>query len=185
MATVYPLTLQSSYRLKNLLLIVMGSLLLGLLAPLSIQLPFTPVPFTLGAHLCLGLGALLGPKRGTLAVLLYLFQGAMGLPVFAGGAAGFLHLLGPRGGYLLGYVIGTYATGAMLEQVKERTASKTLLALGVGNMLIFFFGACHLSLFMGLRSALVLGVAPFLVTDLLKMVFLTKILKLRYSHFAN
>ncbi len=176
-ATSTALTFQSSSWIKNLLLILMGSLLIALLAPLSIRLPFTPVPFALGAHLCLGVGALLGPRRGSLAVLFYLFQGAIGLPVFACGDSGFLHLLGPRGGYLLGYVVGTYATGFILEQTKEATASKILLALAAGNALIFFFGACQLSLFIGLPSALLLGVAPFLVTDLLKIVLLTKGLK--------
>jgi biotin transport system substrate-specific component len=171
----YSYPLHRSSWVKNLLLIVMASLVIATLAPLSIQLPFTPIPFTLGAHLCLIMGILLGPRRGALAVLAYLFQGAMGLPVFAMGASGFLHLVGPRAGYLLGYLVGTYVAGTIIERLKQQpTPCKTFFALACGNALIFFFGACQLSLFIGLPSALLLGVAPFLVTDLVKLLLLTK-----------
>lgn len=101
---------QSSW-LKDLFLIGIGSVLMALCTPISIKLPFTPVPIALAPHLCLALGVILGSRRGALAVFSYLLQGAIGLPVFALGDAGLLHLFGPRGGYLLGYASAAYVTG--------------------------------------------------------------------------
>lgn len=85
----------------DILLIVTGSFIMALLSQVEIILPFTPVPITLQAQTALLLGALLGPKRGFAAIALYICQGAMGLPVFAGGAAGAHYLAGPSGGYIL------------------------------------------------------------------------------------
>lgn len=155
----------------------MGSILIAFCAPISIQLPFTPVPIALAPHLCLALGVVLGSRRGALAVLAYLFQGAMGLPVFALGDAGFLHLLGPRGGYLLGYAAAAYVTGYLIEKMRERTAYKTFLALTIGNGIIYLLGVAQLSLFIGFKSAIFLGMLPFLLGDILKLLLVYKGIK--------
>jgi biotin transport system substrate-specific component len=167
---------QSSW-LQDLFLIGMGSVLISLCAPISIKLPFTPVPLALAPHLCLALSAMLGSKRGALAVLAYLLQGVMGLPVFALGASGLLHLLGPRGGYLLGYVAATYVTGYLIEKMQERTAYKTFLALATGNGIIYLLGVSQLSLFIGFKSAVLLGMLPFLLGDALKLLVVCKGMK--------
>lgn len=167
---------QSSW-LKDLFLIGMGSVLMALCAPISIKLPFTPVPIALAPHLCLALGAILGSRRGALAILAYLFQGAMGLPVFALGDAGFLHLLGPRGGYLLGYAAAAYVTGYLIETIRERTAYKTFLALATGNGIIYLLGVSQLSLFIGFKAAVLLGMLPFLLGDALKLLMVYKGIK--------
>lgn len=155
--------------LKDLFLVGAGSVLLAICAPLSIKLPFTPVPLVLTAHLAIFLGAVLGRYRGTLAVLVYLFQGAVGLPVFALGNAGWWHLLGPRGGYLLGYAAAAYLTGYLIEKIESRSPSKTFLALVAGNGMIYLFGVLQLSFYLGLPSAFMLGVLPFLIGDVLKL----------------
>ena len=160
--------------LRDLFLIGMGSVFIALCSPLSIQLPFTPVPLALAPHLCLALGAMLGSRRGALAVLAYLFQGVMGLPVFALGASGLLHLFAPRGGYLLGYVAATYLTGYLIERMQERSAYKTFLALAMGNGIIYVLGVAQLSLFIGFKSAVLLGVLPFLLGDALKLLIVCK-----------
>jgi biotin transport system substrate-specific component len=162
---------------EDLLLVCLGSFLIVLCAPLSIKLPFTPIPIVLTSHLCLALGALLGSRRGALAVLTYLFQGAMGLPVFALGASGWLHLLGPRGGYLLGWVAAAYVTGYLMENMREKTAWKTFLSLVAGNGIIYLFGIPQLSLFMGFKSALLLGMLPFLIGDAFKLLAVYKGIK--------
>lgn len=167
---------QSSW-LKDLLVVGMASILIALCAPLSIKLPFTPVPFALAPQLCLAIGAVLGSRRGALAVLAYLFQGAMGLPVFALGTSGLLPLLGPRGGYLLGYVAAAYACGYLIERIRERSGYKTFLALVAGNTIIFLFGVTQLSLFIGLKSAILLGMLPFLPTEALKLLLVYRGIK--------
>jgi biotin transport system substrate-specific component len=167
---------QSSW-MKDLSLIAIGSILLALCAPLSIKLPFTPVPIALAPQLCLALGAILGRNRGSLAVLGFLLQGAMGLPVFALGTSGLLHFVGPTGGYLFGYVAAAYVTGYLIEKRGERSNSKTFLALAAGNAIIYLFGIAHLSLFIGFKSAVLLGMLPFLLGDALKLLLTYKGIK--------
>lgn len=161
--------------IQDTLWVILGSILLSLCGPLAIPLPFTPVPLALAPQVCLALGAVLGKRRGSLAVLTYLAQGAMGLPVFAAGGFGLLHLLGPKGGYLLGYLAATYFTGALVE--KARNHGALLQALLIGNALIFLFGVLQLSLFIGFPSALLLGVLPFIIGDLFKITLVYKGLK--------
>ncbi len=162
--------------LESLLLIGLGSLLMSLVAPLSIHLPFTPVPIALAPHIALALGALLGSKRGALAVMGYLLQGLFGLPVFAL-TSGVAILLGPSGGYLLGYVAGAYLTGYLLERKKEKTEYALFSAFAFGNLAIYFFGVCHLTLYTGFKMAILLGICPFIFGDILKILLLTKGLK--------
>src|SRR5690606_14969027 len=92
--------------------VVLGTLLLT--ASAKIQVPFWPVPMTMQTFVVLFLGAALGPRLGALTVLLYLAQGALGLPVFAGTpekGIGLAYMLGPTGGYLIGFVPAAYVVG--------------------------------------------------------------------------
>lgn len=164
---------QSSW-LKDLFLIGIGSILMAFCAPISLKLPFTPVPIALAPQLALALGVLLGRNRGALAVFAYLLQGAVGFPVFACGNSGVLHLMGPCGGYLFGYVAGAYVTGYLTQKMQERTAYKTFLALASGNAVLLLFGVLQLSLFIGLKSALLLGLLPFLLGEVLKLLAISK-----------
>lgn len=167
---------QSSF-IKECLLIAVGSVLISLSALVSIKLPFTPVPIALAPHLCLAMGALLGSKRGAIIVLAYLLQGISGLPVFALGDSGLLHLFGPRGGYLIGYVAATYFTGHLIERIRDKAGYKFFLAFSAGNGIIYLFGILQLSLFVGFKAALLLGMVPFLFSDLLKILVIYKGLK--------
>ena len=161
---------QQSSWIRDTFLVFAGSVLIALFANVSIPLPFTPVPIATQAHVCLLLGALLGSKRGALAVAAFLFQGAIGLPVFALGKAGFLHILGPTGGYLLGYVAATYVTGYLVEKAHEKTPRKAVLAMAVGNLILYVMGVPQLALYLGLKSALILGTLPFILGDVLKLI---------------
>src|SRR4051812_40379087 len=90
---------------RDITLVVVGSLFVALLAQVAIRLPFTVVPIT-GQTLAVALtAAVLGSKRGALALLAYLGEGAAGLPFFAGGASGLAKIMGPTGGYLIGFVV--------------------------------------------------------------------------------
>jgi biotin transport system substrate-specific component len=163
--------------LKNIALVLGASILIGLFAPIAIHLPFTPIPIATQAHVVLLLSCILGCKRASMAVLAFLCQGAMGLPVFAGGMAGIAILAGPKGGYLLGYLAAAFVTGFLMERMGNRTSSKAFAAMGLGNLVIYFFGLPWLSRFVGWEGAFLLGMLPFLIGDLLKLVLATKLLK--------
>jgi len=163
------LSIKQASWLRDLFLIGMGSVLLALCAPLSFKIPFTPVPIALAPHLAIFLGATLGARRGTFAVLVYLAQGAIGLPVFALGKAGWWHLLGTSGGYLFGYAAAAYLTGYLIERMRERTDAKTFLALVAGNAMLYLLGVFQLSFYLGFKSACVFGVLPFLIGDAIKL----------------
>lgn len=163
--------------LTNSAIVLGASVIIALFSPFVVYLPFSPVPIATQPQVVLLLAALLGSKRGVMAVLAFIFQGAIGLPVFAGGASGVLALAGPTGGYLLGYVAAAYVTGCLVERSAVRTVSRTFLVMGLGNLTIFAFGVAWLSRFIGWHGAFLYGMLPFLIGDLFKLILATKTLK--------
>lgn len=149
-----------SYAVARRLALVLGySILMGLLARVSLPLPFTPVPLTGQTFGVLLAGVLLGGPLAASAMLLYLAQGAMGLPVFAPtGPGGLAQLLGPTGGYLLSYPLAALVVGAL------RSRGKPLAALAAGEAVIFSFGAAWLWALLRVPPAAVFQAAvwPFL-----------------------
>jgi biotin transport system substrate-specific component len=114
-------------------------------------------------------GGLLGAAGGVSALLLYIVLGALGLPVFAGGGAGILHLLGPTGGYLLAFPIAAGVTGALSGRV-PRSPLRVLLACALGVVIIHVGGVAQLALLGGDPSlAMRVGFVPFVTGDLLKV----------------
>ncbi len=156
-------------RLFDLGMIVAGSAAVGLAAQLEIRLPFTPVPLTGQPFAVLLVGALLGAKRGGLAMLTYLGEGALlGLPVFAGGAAGMGALLGPSGGYLVGFAPAAFVTGALAERGWDRHVLSTWAAMALGSAMIFVCGLPWLAQFVGWEHVLAAGLYPFVIGDVIK-----------------
>lgn len=162
---------------RDALLVIGGGILIALFARIAIPLPFTPVPLAMQMNICLLLGILLGSKRGAAAVLFFLAQGACGLPVFAKGSAGLAVLLGPTGGYLLGYVAAAFLAGYLWERSKSKSTGEAFLAMAAGNLVVYAIGVAHLSQFVGINRALLLGVAPFIIGDLLKLFLGVRALK--------
>jgi len=152
-------------------LVIGGSLLIALCAQVKIWLPFSPVPVTGQTFAVLMIGALLGARRGGLCVLVYLMEGAAGLPVFAGvGRSGLTVLLGPTGGYLAGFVAAAYITGLLAERGWDRRVGTTVLAMVLGNAAIYVFGLLWLCCLMGIsKTVLAVGLYPFIVGDSLKI----------------
>jgi biotin transport system substrate-specific component len=144
------------------------SLVVALSAQVAIPLPFTPVPVTLQTLAVLLAGCLLGSGRGALAILAYIGEGAAGLPVFSGGRAGIVHLLGPTGGYLLGFLAAAYVVGLLAERGALRGWAGTLLALVLGNAILYIPGVAWLGAFTGMDKAIRFGLLPFLAGDVLK-----------------
>ena len=157
-------------RVRDILLIVGGSLLVALMAQVKIPLPFTPVPLTGQTFAVLLVGAALGSRRCGVSLLFYLVQGMVGLPVFAGGASGLAYLAGPTGGYLVGFVCAAFVVGRLAEIGKDRRFRTALLVFLAGEATIYLFGLPWLGLVIGFEKALAAGFLPFLIGDAIKLV---------------
>ena len=157
-----PITLRTL--LIRAVLVIAGSMLMALGAKLSI--PIGPVPIT-GQTLALPIVvALLGTGQGTLAVALYLVEGASGLPVFASGSGGPAILFGPTAGYLWAYPVAAFMIGWMFDAGLARTYAGRVLAIFLGTSIVLAAGMSWLSYFVGgLPRAFALGVAPFIIGD--------------------
>lgn len=153
-----------------------GTLFIALSARLAIPLPFSPVPVTGQTLAVLLMGALLGSRRGSLCLLAYLAEGALGLPVFAGGTAGPARLIGPTGGYLVGFLAAAFLVGMLAEKGWDRRVGTTFLAMLLGNVVIYAFGLPWLTRFVGSEKALALGLLPFIPGDLAKLFLATMLL---------
>jgi len=156
--------------LRDLTLVVAGSLLMAGLAQVQIPLPFTPVPLTGQTFGVLLVAAALGSKRGPLAMLLYLFEGAMGLPFFAGASGGLHVLAGATAGYLFGFVVAAYIIGLLAERGLERSVRTSFVPFLVGTAVIYLFGVGWLAILLGsFEQAVIAGLLPFLAGDLVKL----------------
>ena len=137
-------------------------------AQVTVPVPLSPVPMTLQPLAVLAVGGLLGATFGGSALLLYLGLGLLGLPVFAAGSGGLLHVLGPTGGYLLAFPAAAAVTGRLSGDTPS--IGRVLLGCALGMVVIHAGGAAHLALLGGdAGAALRVGFVPFLTGDLLKI----------------
>jgi biotin transport system substrate-specific component len=150
-------------------LAVLGSLVLW--ASAKVQVPLWPVPISMQTFVVLCLGAALGSRLGTATVLLYLAEGAVGLPVFAGTpekGLGLAYMAGPTGGYLAGFVVAAFVVGWLAERGFDRSVPKLAAAMTLGHVVILGFGFAWLSQFVGVDKAWALGVVPFALATVIK-----------------
>jgi len=155
---------------RPLILGAATALALTLLLALSarVQVPFWPVPMTLQTLAVLAIAGIGGPRIAGAALLAYLAEGALGLPVFAGAhGAGVAYLAGPTGGYLAGMLLAAVVVGELVRRAGGRVLP-VAAAMLLGSVLIYATGAAWLATFVGAQKALALGVAPFLVGDAVK-----------------
>jgi len=166
-----PSTAAGSAWMRNAIVVLAGSALLTLSAKLSI--PFYPVPLTLQTLVVLCLGIVLGPRLGALTIIVYLAEGALGLPVFAGTPAkgtGLAYMLGTTGGYLLGFVVAAFVTGWLARKRWDRSVWTMIAAMLIGNAIIYAFGLAWLGSIVGWdKPILAWGMTPFLLGDLAKI----------------
>ena len=156
--------------LQQVLLAVAGSLLLW--ASAKVQVPFWPVPMTMQTFVVLGLGAAFGWRLGMATVVLYLLQGAMGLPVFAGTpekGIGLAYMAGPTGGYLAGFVLAAGITGWLAERGFDRNVLTMGLAMLAGTVAIYALGLGWLGALIGYEKAVQFGLVPFIPGDIAKL----------------
>ena len=154
--------------LQTVLLVVAASLLTAAAAQAEIRLPWTPVPITGQTFMVLLSGAVLGARRAFLAMSLYLLQGACGLPVFSGGAAGALQLVGPTGGYLIAFPFAALVTGLLAERAWDRRPVTMFFTMLLGSSVIFALGLAQLSRFVPGNAVFAAGLLPFIAGDIVK-----------------
>jgi biotin transport system substrate-specific component len=171
---VWPASIQLNAMVRALrgtIFAITGSLLIWLAA--KIQVPFYPVPMTMGTFAVLAVGMAYGWRLGTATVLLYLAEGAMGLPVFAGTpekGIGLAYMLGGTGGYLVGYVLAAASVGMLAQRGWGKNILTTSLAMLVGNVLIYVPGLLWLGILFGWDKPIIeWGLTPFVLGDLAKL----------------
>lgn len=170
----WPATRSDQKVVRAVVLALLGSLLLW--ASAKVQVPFYPVPMTMQTAVVFLLGIAYGPALAVGTVLLYIAEGAMGLPVFAGTperGIGLPYILGPTGGYIASWLVAAAITG----YVAQRTRHWLGIGLSVlaGTAVIYLGGATWLATFVGFEKAIALGVLPFLLGDAVKLALVTAV----------
>ena len=155
--------------LWKLVLVLAGSALIALAAQVRIPLPFSPVPVTGQTFAVLLVAAALG-RLGLWSVIAYLIEGAAGLPVFAGGTFGVGTIVGPTGGYLIGFALAAAVVGSAAERGWDRHLATALAAMLLGEVAIYACGLAWLARFPLPVPLLDAGLIPFIPGDVLKMV---------------
>lgn len=152
--------------LRNVVLVLIGSALLTVSA--KIMVPFWPVQMSMQTFAVLVIGAAYGPRLGGATVAFYLAQGAIGLPVFGLGA-GLAYMVGPTGGYLIGFLPAVIVVGFLAERGFDRRWPTALVMFLIGDAIIFTFGVAWLASLIGFEKAIAGGLLPFLPAEALKI----------------
>lgn len=168
---------------RDLGLVLAFGTLMALFARIAIYLPFTPVPITGQTLGVLLIGALLGSRRGALALLVYLAEGLAGLPVFAGGTSawspsslGMPTIIGPTAGYLFSYPLAAWLVGWLAERGWDRSFWRAALAMAGGEVVIYVVGLSWLAFYVGPAAAIPLGLLPFIPGDVFKLLLAATVL---------
>ena len=184
--TLFDAVLPDAGLAKQVLMALAGTALLTLSA--KIQVPFWPVPMTMQTFAVLVIAMAFGPKLGAATVLLYLAEGAAGLPVFAGTpekGIGVAYMVGPTGGYLVGFVLAAFTVGWLARRGWDRSVPLTLLAMAAGTALIFIFGIAWLSTLIGMEKAIQFGLMPFLAGAAFKIALAAAVMPLAWKFVGH
>lgn len=163
-------------------LAVIGSLLLT--ASAKAQVPMWPVPMTMQSFVVLVLGMAYGSRLGAASVGLYLIEGALGLPVFAGTpekGIGLAYMAGPTGGYLAGFMLVAFAVGWLAERGWDRNLARSVAAMTIGTVLLFIPGVAWLAVLVGWQKAIAAGLTPFILGSVLKLALAAAVLPLAWK----
>ena len=177
---------KSTNALRFVVLAFAGSLLIAVSS--KVQIPFYPVPMTMQTFVILGLSMALGWRLAGATLALYLLQGMLGLPVFAGSpekGIGLAYMMGGTGGYLLGFLAAAVTCGWLGEKGWDRNVFKTAAAMFIGNALIYIPGILWLGLLFGWDKPIIeWGLTPFILGDITKIALATAVLPLAWK-FLN
>jgi len=132
----------------------------------------SPVPITLQTFFVMLSGAVLGRRLGVFSQSCYLALGAAGLPIFQGYSLGASYLLGPTGGYIIGFIFAAYAIGRMIR-TRDQGMASLIASFALGSLVIYAFGISWLIFLyrISVQKAFYMGVLPFIPGDILKVLF--------------
>jgi biotin transport system substrate-specific component len=155
----------------DLVIVALAAAIMCILAPVSIVLPVSPVPITLGFFATILVGIVLDDQKGMMCVLIYLLLGAVGLPVFSNFTGGLPKLIGPTGGYLFGYFFQVAITGFFVRKWHNKM-SMCFVGAFVGSILCYLCGTFWLGIQLNtsFMDALRMAVVPFIPADLIKII---------------
>ena len=158
-------------RTKQMVLIALMTAVTCVLGPLSIPLPFSPVPISLTNFAIFLAIFVLGMKNGTISFIIYLLLGAVGVPVFSSFRGGLQVLAGPTGGYLIGFIFLALIMGFALDHF-DRKLVPTIIGMIIGMAVCYAFGTVWLAKLLSLsfKEGLMMGVIPYLPGDAAKII---------------
>lgn len=158
-------------RTKQMVLIALMTAVTCVLGPLSIPLPFSPVPISLTNFAIFLAIFVLGMKNGTISFIIYLLLGAIGVPVFSSFRGGLQVLAGPTGGYLIGFIFLALIMGFALDHF-DRKLVPTIIGMIIGMAVCYAFGTVWLAKLLSLsfKEGLMMGVIPYLAGDVAKII---------------
>ncbi len=169
--TLYELYFNSKNVFLDISMVLLSVVFLGFMA--NIRIPLWPVPITMQTFGVFAIAFFFGSRKGLLSIFAYILAGIIGFGVFSGGASGISVLMGPTGGYMVGFLVTVFAVGYMIEKGYGRDKKSVLLCMVGGSLLIYLFGVIGLRLyfpeFTWLKIMMV-GVVPFLIGDLIKII---------------
>lgn len=182
LVSILPGTTSISRSVRNVGLALAGSALLALSA--KIQVPFWPVPMTMQTFAVIVLAMAFGARLGAATVALYLLEGAVGLPVFAGTpekGIGLAYMMGPTGGYLAGFLVAAGLAGWMAERGWDRSFLKATAVNALATAVIFTGGLAWLAVLVGPAKAVAVGLTPFLAASAFKIALGGAVMPLAWS----
>jgi biotin transport system substrate-specific component len=170
-ATLRHAVVPRSDLLTDTLLVLTGTGLVAGAAQISFKLPFTPVPITGQTFAVVLVGASLGAIRGTASLMLYLWLGVAGAPIYADHAHGWSVITSATGGYIVGFVLASAVTGYLAERRWDRQISSAIAAMLTGNVIIYLVGLPWLAVVLdtNLEKTLEYGLYPFVPGDVFKL----------------
>lgn len=166
---------------------VLGTVALTISA--KIKIPFFPVEMTMQTFVVLAMSMAFGARLAGATILLYLAEGALGLPVFTGTpekGIGLAYMAGPTGGYLVGFLLAAITVGYLAERGWDRNIVTTAAAMLIGNVIIYVPGLLYLGTLLGWdKPILEWGLTPFLYADALKLALAAAVMPLAWKLVAK
>lgn len=162
---------KAKYETKDITLVGLMAAVICILGPLSIPIPISPIPISMTNFAVYLAVYVLGWKKGALSYLIYLLIGLAGVPVFSAFTGGAGKLLGPTGGYLIGFIFMALVSGIVIDTWREKRYIH-FLGMAAGTVICYLFGSVWLSFQAGITfwEAAGLGVLPYIPGDLVKII---------------
>lgn len=161
----------NNLKIKDMTYIALVAAVMCVIAPITIPLPFTPIPISMATFVVYITTIIIGKKRAVISILIYLLIGAVGVPVFSGYSGGVQKIASPTGGYLIGYIFCAFVIGWFVEKFENKMYMYAV-GVAVGTLTCYTVGTVWLSYQAQLTftEALIMGVIPYIPLDVLKMI---------------